>query len=462
MRLQAVCAGAILLFPFDAFFAQSVPAQTSRIIGIVVDSINGTGLKGAEVLVSGRSSPVMTDSLGRFAVEGLSAGTYQIGVFHPLLESLGLTLASKPFSIGRDSTGVANLAIPSVRTLASRYCGKELTTSRPATIAGTVRDPDSDEPIPGATVSLAWLDIAVIDRTRIVPTPRELHVDTDASGFFRFCGLPADLEGTVQATRSDLPTAEVPVSTSGSPLAFENLTMAQSRSARGKGAVRGIVRSLDEKPVGGARVEAPVTGVSSLTRADGTFTIDSVPTGTQLIFVRQLGFEPLYVAVNVTSRQPAELRIILGPTANILDPVLVTARRNSALEKHGFMQRQRAGLGVFINREDIEKRKPQFLTDLLANVPGIRVVHTMSGSIVRSDRIAASILDASTPCTRLFVDGSEWRTVMPGDIDAFVSPWDVAGIEVYGSRAAPAQFSGADDCITLVVWTQAQPRVKWR
>src|SRR2546423_10200443 len=168
MRREAICAGAILLFPFDAFFAQNAPAQTSRIIGIVVDSINGRGLKGAEVLVTGRSSPVMTDSLGRFAVEGLSAGTYQIGVFHPLLESLGLTLASKPFSVGRDSTGVADLAIPSVMTLASRYCGKELTQSRPAAIAGRVRDPDTDDPISGATVSLAWLDISVTGGTPIV------------------------------------------------------------------------------------------------------------------------------------------------------------------------------------------------------------------------------------------------------------------------------------------------------
>ncbi|HEX3534587.1 MAG TPA: carboxypeptidase-like regulatory domain-containing protein, partial [Gemmatimonadaceae bacterium] len=130
MRREAICAGAILLFPFDAFFAQNAPANSSRIIGIVIDSINGTGLKGAEVLVSGRPSPVITDSLGRFAVDGLSAGTYQVGVFHPLLESLGLTLTTRPFSVGRDSTGVADLAIPSVKTLASRYCGTELTPDR--------------------------------------------------------------------------------------------------------------------------------------------------------------------------------------------------------------------------------------------------------------------------------------------------------------------------------------------
>lgn len=28
----------------------------------------------------------MTDSLGRFSIDSLAAGTYQVGVFHPLLE----------------------------------------------------------------------------------------------------------------------------------------------------------------------------------------------------------------------------------------------------------------------------------------------------------------------------------------------------------------------------------------
>ena len=69
------------------------------------------------------SSTVITDSLGRFTIDSLAPGTYQIGVFHPLLETLGLTLTTRPFTVGRDSTGVANLAIPSVETLASRYCG---------------------------------------------------------------------------------------------------------------------------------------------------------------------------------------------------------------------------------------------------------------------------------------------------------------------------------------------------
>jgi hypothetical protein len=459
MRLQAIWAGAFLLFPFDAFFAQNAPASTARIVGIVVDSIDETGLKGAEILVSGRASSVTTDSLGRFAVEDLSPGTYQVGVFHPLLETLGLTLATKPFSVGRDSTGVAILAIPSMKTLASRYCGDALTQSLPHVIAGRVRDPDSDDAIRGATVSAAWTDIRVSERTKLVRTPHELHVDTDASGFFKFCGLPPDIEATVQATRADVMTGEVTVSTAGGQLAFEDLRLATSRSGRRSGVVRGIVRSLDDEPLGGARVEAPVNGAYSVTRSNGTFRLDSVPTGTQSIVVRQLGFQPISLTVNVTAREPTDMNVALGPTANIMDTVLVTARRNSALEQQGFFRRQRSGWGTYITREDVDKRQPMFLTDLLTNVSGVRVVRTASGTIVRS-AANTSLVGGSGGCTRLWVDGAQWGTVMPGDIDTAVYPSELAGVEVYRPGDVPPKFAGFGQCLTIVVWSDVQPQVR--
>ncbi|HEY8833659.1 MAG TPA: carboxypeptidase regulatory-like domain-containing protein [Gemmatimonadaceae bacterium] len=458
MRREAIWAGAILLFPFDAFFAQNAPAPTARIVGIVVDSIDQTGLRGAEILVSGHTSPVITDSLGRFDVEGLSPGTYQVGAFHPLLETLGLTLATKPFSIGRDSTGVAVLAIPSMKTLASRYCGDSLTQSLPAVIAGRVRDPDTDDAIRGATVSIAWADINVSERTQLVRTPHELHVDTDASGFFKFCGLPRDIEATVQASRADVKTGEVTVSTGSAPLAFEDLRLASSPSARRSGVVRGIVRSLDDKALAGARVEAQVSGAYTVTRPDGTFTLDSVPTGTQLIVVRQLGFQPISLTVNVTSREPTDMKVAMGPTANIMNPVLVTARRNSALEKDGFFRRQRSGFGTYFTRDDIDKRQPMFLTDVLTNVSGVRVVRTTRGAIVRSSQNTSIVGGGS--CTRLWVDGAQWGTVMPGDIDTAVSPDEVAGMEVYRPGDVPPQFAGFGQCLTIVIWTDVQPQVR--
>ena len=312
MRHGAILVGAVLLIPIDTLLAQDAPTGTSRITGIVVDSVRGVGLQGAEVMVSGLSSIVTTDALGRFAVEGIAPGTYEVGVFHPVIEALGLTLTTKPFVLGRDSTGIANLAIPSARTLASRYCRNELNKPGPA-VAGRVRDPDTDKPVSGATVSLAWVDISAGRSTKIVSTPHQLRTETDSAGFFKFCGLPEDLDGTVQATHSGVSTGEVAVVTAGNPLTFQNLAIAPPRLFPTRGTVRGTVFSVDDKPLVGARVEARPSGVSNVTRYDGTFSLGEVPIGTQLIVVSHVGFAPVGVSVNVTSREPTDIIVTLGP-----------------------------------------------------------------------------------------------------------------------------------------------------
>jgi carboxypeptidase family protein len=456
MRARRMMIVAMLVFAPGTFFAQSSATKTSRIVGIVIDSIHKSGLEGAEVIVSGLAAPVTTDSLGRFAVDSLVPGTYQVGVFHPLIESLGLTLASKPFNVGRDSTGVVNLAIPSVTTLAARYCGREVTPTHPAVVAGRVLDPDNEAPVAGAKISLAWVDMVVSKETGVVRTPHQLHADADSTGFFRFCGLPPDLDAVVQGERSGVSTGEVAISTHGSQLTFENLAIASSNRTSVKGIVRGTVVSLDNRPVKGARVEVPMWGVAVVTKDDGTFSLEGVPTGTQLILVRHIGFEVARVPVNVTSRQPTEVRVTLGPSVNVLDPVLVTARANYALDKNGFTARQRSGWGKYFTREQIQKRNPHVLTDFLTDVPGVRVVRGLGGATVQSDR-ASYILGGGRggPCTRTWVDGFEWRSAEPGDIDTFVSPRDIIGLEVYKPNEAPLQYRGVDDnCIVLLVWTR--------
>jgi len=184
-----------------------------------------------------------------------------------------------------------------------------------------------------------------------------------------------------------------------------------------------------------------------------------VPTGTQLIVVRQVGFQPISLTVNVTAREPTDMKVALGPTANIMDPVLITARRNTALEKQGFFRRQRSGWGTYITREDVDKRQPMFVTDLLTNVSGVRVVRTARGTIVRSAG-NTSLAGGSGGCTRLWVDGAQWGTVMPGDIDTAVGPNELAGVEVYRPGDVPPQFAGFGQCLTIVVWTDVQPQVR--
>jgi hypothetical protein len=443
------------LLPLAAIDAQANAAHTARIVGVIADSVSGAPLQGAEVIASGVTATVKTDSLGRFTIDNLAPGTYQVGVFHPLLESLGITLATQPFAIGPDSAGVVNLAVPSVPTLVRRYCGNEQASTAPGALAGRVLDPDDDEPIPAAKVSLAWTEIFISKTTGVVRTPHELHAETNSSGFFKVCGLPSDLDGTLQVIHGDNTTPEIPIAMNGALLAFQSVAIPARGSPRKDGIVTGRVLSPLGKPVASARVEIPMSGVSVTTRDDGSFRLIGVLTGTQMLVARSLSYATAAEAINVTSREPLDVIVTLTDKVNILDPVLVTARRNDALDKLGFTKRKRASGGYFFTREDIDKRRPNNVTDLLKNLPMVTVRSQRGGTLVRGRTGITSVYTPTGSCVRVFVDGFEWRDMGPGDLDMFVNPDDVIGMEVYRAGEAPNQFSVlGPGCAAIVLWTQ--------
>src|SRR6266513_2478452 len=84
----------------------TTPAKTGKagISGVILDSLNAGYLAGAEVVVQGANVSRLTDSSGKFRFDSLPPGNYQVGVFHPLLDTLGLSLATQPFHLGPDQT----------------------------------------------------------------------------------------------------------------------------------------------------------------------------------------------------------------------------------------------------------------------------------------------------------------------------------------------------------------------
>jgi hypothetical protein len=75
-RLAAI----VGLVPLAAIGAQGNAPHTAKIVGVIADSVSGAPLQGADVIASGVPTPVKTDSLGRFTIDNLPPGTYQVGV----------------------------------------------------------------------------------------------------------------------------------------------------------------------------------------------------------------------------------------------------------------------------------------------------------------------------------------------------------------------------------------------
>src|SRR5215208_6214721 len=93
--------GVTILTPTLSAQQKTPPAPTiaaakgkAQISGVVLDSLHRSYLSGADIIVQGLRATIVTDSLGRFKVDSVPPGRYQVGVFHPLLDTLGLSLAT--------------------------------------------------------------------------------------------------------------------------------------------------------------------------------------------------------------------------------------------------------------------------------------------------------------------------------------------------------------------------------
>ncbi|HEV7838013.1 MAG TPA: carboxypeptidase regulatory-like domain-containing protein [Gemmatimonadaceae bacterium] len=435
------------------------PSGKASIVGVVVDSLNGRYLAGADVLIEGSKTALTTDSLGKFRLDSLAPGNYQVGVFHPLLDTLGIALATQPFHVGADSISYVVLSVPSAPTIIRNTCKVRPRQQGRSAVIGHVQDPETTEPVAGAEVSLAWTQFEVSKEVGIRQSPRLLRDTTDASGAYRICGIPNEMDATLQARRGSWTTAEIPIKlgTDDIELFARTLLLAKvdSMVTTGSATLTGRV-ILEGNPVGsGTRVEVAGTEAVANTNEKGEFSLRNLPSGTHNLVARHIGFAANVVAVDLSTREPRSVTVRLPKYVNVMDPVVVTARRTASLDVVGFSQRKKTGMGYYLGPDQIERMHAQYLTDVLRQVPGIRVSSTPDGDVVVPTR-GASLAGGS--CVQYYVDNMPWQSMQPGDINQFVSGHEIAAVEVYNGPGAPAQYTRANGCATIVLWTKSRIR----
>ena len=445
--------------------ASAAPEKTGKveISGVVVDSLHGRYLVGAEVVIEGVKENLITDSLGSFRISGLPPGTYQVGAFHPVLDTLGTSLATRPFRLGPDSTTFLVLAVPSAETIIRDACPAQKAGEGRSAVIGRVNDPETLQPVPGAEVSIAWTQIQVSKQTGIKRTPHLVRDTTNASGMFRICGLPSSLEATLQARKGNVATAEVPVSLGDRDTELLARTLLLSPAAAGatagKASLSGRVILQGSVTGAGSRVELVGTQAVAMTNEKGEFTMANLPSGSHVLLARHLGYGAATTPVDLNSREPQKVTITLPRYVAVMDPVLVTARRNAALERVGFVQRRKsAGSGYFLGPDQILAMRANRLTDILRRVPSLTVLSNGFDEVVLSSRGSSSI-GGGADCVQYFVDDAPWLAIEPGDINTFVNGNEVVAVEVYQGPGVPAQYvRGMDACITIVLWTRFKIR----
>lgn len=204
-----------------------------------------------------------------------------------------------------------------------------------------------------------------------------------------------------------------------------------------------------------------------LTGANGRFSL-RVPSASGLRTVRlrarRIGYRTVLTPnVDVDGLRSVTVTLRLAPGLVPVAPLEVTARqrRETSPMHDGFRHRRERGFGDYITRQEIERRSPAHVTDLLRTMPGVNV--SSSGraahgvvTMGRGNGPFGGSCPAQVYVDNFHVNKAGGRTFR---IDDVVAPSDVEGIEVYrGLATVPAQFLSPEaDCGVIVIWTRRAP-----
>jgi hypothetical protein len=237
-------------------------------------------------------------------------------------------------------------------------------------------------------------------------------------------------------------------------------------------ALRGtVLDSVNGQLVAGATVTVlDTTGTEvdrTITGTDGRFTLRLARAGTYRVGVRRIGFanavtEPIRVSAGVETL----LRLPILPTAVPLDTLTIRIEKVPVeqqirwLADAGFHERRRKGLGYFLTRKDIDKSTPLVMSDVLHQIPGVRLVCT--GRTCRTIMPGAMTMFIGGSCKPSIVLDGQILSVGgsgnggSGAVDSLLNPFSIEAVEVYTSAASvPAQWGGyISPCGAIVAWSR--------
>lgn len=228
--------------------------------------------------------------------------------------------------------------------------------------------------------------------------------------------------------------------------------------------LRVLVRDAEGGAVADAQVSArphatavPDGALGSEERRGTTDAVGAVtlqlPVGLANITVRRLGFTPHDLTADVRAGQTTTVTVNLFSASQELNEVTVSDERTADVTfMEGFNERRRKGIGTFVTREQIARRRPVVMSDMLRTVPGLRMVFINGQQVPRFSR---SMGRTNIDCPpQYWIDGMR---VDNYNIDQ-MQPADIEGLEFYGLSSTPSQFlrgsSGTSNCGTIVIWTR--------
>lgn len=453
-------------------------ATGAALYGVVEDSLTGRPMQGAtvEVLPTGLSATTSADGIYRLG--GLPTGTFGVRVTHPDLELLGGEPVHREVRLEAGRATRLSIAT-SLTALALARCREAGEFTDPVMLYGHVRDPDGQTAVPRALVRLFTGNVeqrtvadgaggytACLERADSVAVAAVGAADVSRER--RFLELETVDLGTGVVVRRNLNldpdvVAALPRSATGDPLVRYRV---QHRGRRWTNTMHGrVVRHGDGAPVPGAmvlvrRLDDPNPIHSSVTDHEGRFQVMHPDQNTREVelTVEHVDYGRISQVVAFRAAEQLELEVMLTERLTDSPPVVVTERRRGVLVDNGFYDRVDGGAGLFIQREEIERRAPRRITDLMRGRTGWHLIETPEGE--QDIRVIGPSRQPRDCQPAIWVDGTLIRTagepaVVEPPLSELVSPKEVEAIELYdGAAGVPLEYEGMDgSCGVVLIWT---------
>lgn len=323
----------------------------------------------------------------------------------------------------------------------AQTCGVSMDPETQGVLAGVVADSLTLDPLPNARVKIVWQGDDDL-------TANTATVDTDAKGFYAFCGVPGNVMVLLSATlRVQSPARTVFVEPG--MLTVEAIYLPVSDPSKPGLVVGRVIDDATRQPIDGAAVQVGDAGGGVLTNSRGYFVIGERAAGNYRLRITHLAYEDREVSFHVAGNLTQSLEVPLTTRPIELPGITVTAapsRYRRDLE--GLIRRMDMGFGTFITRETLERRPEARLADFVREVPGVLVF--MNGQ-------RADVEVRGRPCTPdVFLDG------VPFDMDPEVGlnqlfTQELEAIEVYKGSDVPGEFLKVGfqrPCVAIVIWSR--------